>query len=47
MTAQLFDLMLAEAERVITQTWGLEWHDVGLVSGGDAWAGTTCYTLSS
>ncbi len=47
MTAQLFNLMFAEAERVITQTWGLAWHDVDLVSGGAAWAGTTCCTTSS
>jgi hypothetical protein len=47
MTAQLFNFMFAEAERVITQTWGLAWHDVDLVSGGAAWAGTTCCTIPS
>ena len=38
MTKQLFDGMLAEAERIVTQQLKLDWEDIALVSGGAAWS---------
>jgi hypothetical protein len=39
LTAQLYERMHTEVERVITEVWGLKWDEVDLVSGGAAWSG--------